>query len=510
MKPMMIVGAAAVAAAGVTALAGWGGWLRNHCSALGEADKSRLAAYIHTKYKIPISVPIQVTEEGTVGEACFHKLSFQAQGGARRFRVELFASPDFQYLTRELLDAKADPMAARRQQRALAADLTRGNLPVEGAAKAAATLVVFSDFQCPYCAKMADILKSLMATDRDKVRVIYHYFPLAMHPWAHPAAEAAACAQEQSNEAFWSLHDFLFAHQIDLTVDNVRQKATEHVRSIAGFDSDKFGGCLTEQRTAAQVETDLAFGNEIGIQGTPTVFLNGQRIDVVGPEQLRTLAHQLARDPNAVAPRPLDEAAQGEEPSAVPNRAPRRQLTLAAGSPSGNPPVAGSGKAAATLVVFSDFQCPYCARMANLLGGVTASDRERVRVVYRYFPLPMHAWARPAAEAAACAQPQGDQAFWSLHDFFFAHQGELTVDNLRQKATEHIKTIPNFDAAKFASCLTERGTSAQVEADVAYGKQNGIHGTPTVFLNGQQINVADAEQLRGAIRKVTGVPAATN
>ena len=179
MKPMMIVGAAAVAAAGVTALAGWGGWLRNHCSALGEADKSRLAAYIHTKYKIPISVPIQVTEEGTVGEACFHKLSFQAQGGARRFRVELFASPDFQYLTRELLDAKADPMAARRQQRALAADLTRGNLPVEGAAKAAATLVVFSDFQCPYCAKMADILKSLMATDRDKVRVIYHYFPLA-------------------------------------------------------------------------------------------------------------------------------------------------------------------------------------------------------------------------------------------------------------------------------------------------------------------------------------------
>lgn len=309
---------AAITAVGLTAVASFSAWSGNRCSSLGEADRARLIAFIHTKYKLPASIQVGVVPDtGPVSGSCFHSLVFAADNGRRPFRVELFASPDFRFLTSDLLDAKADPKEAQRQQREMAAGLVRGNLPTIGPEKAPATLVVFSDFQCPYCARMAKILNELTASETDRIRVVYHYFPLPMHRWARPAAEAAACAQEQGIQAFWSLHDFLFAHQGELSVDNLQRRVTAQAQTIPSLDGEKFETCLKEHRTSGQIEQDMAFGKETGVHATPTLFLNGEQIDNVSAEQLHTLIHQLTGNPNSAVPESTAEGSPAPAREAV-------------------------------------------------------------------------------------------------------------------------------------------------------------------------------------------------
>jgi protein-disulfide isomerase len=169
------------------------------------------------------------------------------------------------------------------------AGLTRGTPPTQGPEGAPVTLTVFSDFQCPYCARLASMLKEVLPEQEGRVRVIFRHFPLGMHPWAEPAAEAAACAQEQGNSHFWRVHDFVFEHQRELTPKNFAEKRAGYTRTLSGFDQRKFEGCVAEKKTAARIQQDIAFGNQIGVEGTPTMFVNSEKIgNVVAPEQLRT------------------------------------------------------------------------------------------------------------------------------------------------------------------------------------------------------------------------------
>jgi hypothetical protein len=147
-----------------------------------------------------------------------------------------------------------------------------------------------------------------------------------------------------------------------------------------------------------------------------------------------------------------------------------------------------------TLAVFSDFQCPYCSRFAAIVKDLAPEEAAKVRLVFRHLPLPMHSWARPAAEATACAQEQGDSYFWGLHDFLFDHQKEITRDNILQKLAEAEKSVSGFDQGKFAACVIERKTAAQVERDISFAQEHGINATPTVFLNGQQTQIVVAER----------------
>jgi protein-disulfide isomerase len=160
------------------------------------------------------------------------------------------------------------------------------------------TLAVFSDFECPYCARFAAMMKELSPEEAASVRLVFRHLPLSMHPWARRGAEAAACAQEQGDHYFWDLHDFMFEHQKELTRDNLLQRLAESAKSLSGFDPGKFSSCVIERRTAAQIDRDLAFAEQNSIDGTPTVFVNGKRIQIVGPEQLRTLIRELAETPS--------------------------------------------------------------------------------------------------------------------------------------------------------------------------------------------------------------------
>lgn len=146
----------------------------------------------------------------------------------------------------------------------------------------------------------------------------------------------------------------------------------------------------------------------------------------------------------------------------------------------GDAPIRGNPKAPVTVVEFSDFQCPYCARSRQTVLRVRDAYGDKVRWVFRHFPLDFHAQARKAGEAGACAGEQG--RFWQMHDAMFANPGKLQVAELKQTA----KTL-GLDPLAFDRCLDSGKYADRVERDVEAGARSGVSGTPAFFVNGRPI-----------------------
>ncbi|MDY7093141.1 MAG: DsbA family protein [Acidobacteriota bacterium] len=160
--------------------------------------------------------------------------------------------------------------------------------PMLGNPDAAVTIVEFSDFQCPFCARGANTVEEILEKYGDDVKVAFMHFPLGFHPWAKPAAIAAHCAGELEDEAFWTLHDGYFADQKQITPENVLDKSRE-LLADSGIDMDVWSECATNEESdaykaaAAVVDADMALGGEVGVSGTPGFFVNGQLISGAQP-----------------------------------------------------------------------------------------------------------------------------------------------------------------------------------------------------------------------------------
>ncbi|MBF0141948.1 MAG: thioredoxin domain-containing protein [Magnetococcales bacterium] len=156
-------------------------------------------------------------------------------------------------------------------------------------------------------------------------------------------------------------------------------------------------------------------------------------------------------------------------------------------------PVKGGAQAAVTVVEFSDFECPYCSRVQDVLGQLLAHYGDRIRIVFRHFPMPFHANAAKASEAGQCAEEQGK--FWPFHDAMFKQQNKLTVPDLKALAK-----ATGLDAAKFDACLDGGTQAARVKADREEGERLGVSGTPTFFVNGiSMVGSLPLEEFKTAI-----------
>lgn len=150
-------------------------------------------------------------------------------------------------------------------------------------------------------------------------------------------------------------------------------------------------------------------------------------------------------------------------------------------------PVRGDPNAPVTMIEFSDFECPFCARfftetLPTIEERYVATGK--VRFVYRDFPIPaLHAHALKAAEAGGCANEQGK--FWELHDTIFENQGAMTVEDLKRYAAELGLNAPTFN-----TCLDSGKYADEVEADVKAGEVAGVRGTPGFFINGRLVSGA--------------------
>jgi len=153
-------------------------------------------------------------------------------------------------------------------------DIDIQGAPFTGGADAKVTVVEFSDFQCPFCAKGAQVVSELKKKYGNKIKVVFKNFPLPFHNHAMGAAVASLCANEQGSEKFWKLHDKMFADQEKLQVEDLKAKAKE-----LGLDVKKFDECLDSNKYAAQVNKDMTDGQNVEVKSTPTFFVNGKIIN---------------------------------------------------------------------------------------------------------------------------------------------------------------------------------------------------------------------------------------
>jgi protein-disulfide isomerase len=143
--------------------------------------------------------------------------------------------------------------------------------PVRGSEAASVTVVEFSDFQCPYCSRAEPIITKLLAEFEGQVRLIFKHFPLPFHPQARIAAAAAEAAREQGK--FWEMHDLLFQNTEALERDDLRGYAQQ-----LGLDLPRFETALDNSEIDARVERDITEARRVGVNGTPTFYVDGRRL----------------------------------------------------------------------------------------------------------------------------------------------------------------------------------------------------------------------------------------
>ncbi len=149
--------------------------------------------------------------------------------------------------------------------------------PVRGPATAPVTLVEFSDYQCPFCSRVTPTLKRLRETYGERIRIVWKDFPLYdIHPLAQKAAEAAWCAGDQGK--YWEFHDRLFVNQGTLGSEGLTQHAT-----AVGLEPKAFATCIESGRHAGRVKEGAGLGRDLGVDSTPTTFINGRRLTGAHP-----------------------------------------------------------------------------------------------------------------------------------------------------------------------------------------------------------------------------------
>jgi protein-disulfide isomerase len=142
--------------------------------------------------------------------------------------------------------------------------------PSKGPANAAVTIVEFSDFECPYCGGFYPTLKEIEKNYKDKIRIVYRQFPLtSIHPHALKAAEASLCANDQGQ--FWQMHDAMFTDQANLEVSDLKEKAAK-----LSLNTGTFNTCLDSSKYAAAIKNEILEGAKVGVNGTPSMFINGR------------------------------------------------------------------------------------------------------------------------------------------------------------------------------------------------------------------------------------------
>lgn len=356
-----------------------------------------------------------------------------------------------------------------------------GASPVRGPADAKLTLVLWSDFECGSCRDAEAALHAVVQAYPEAVRLVWKNRPIPDHPEAMLAAEAALAAAQQGR--FWPMHDLLFAQP------RKDRKTLDGLAAQLALDPARFHKALDERSFAPQVAQDLELADRLGVRELPTVYLNGRML----PRGLLTTEVLQARV-RAELSRVDDLLAHGL-PRAGLYQALVRDGADAIAEPSlselpplpqgryylepGRSPARGPAAAPITLILFADFQCPYCVRFEHTLTQLRAHYADKLRIVWKDAPSAEHAEALGAHEAARAAGEQG--RFWEMHDKIIANPYLLNQVTLERYAKEL-----GLDLEKFHSALSQGRLRPAIQQDSEYGLSlAGPAGTPIVFVNGR-------------------------
>jgi protein-disulfide isomerase len=188
--------------------------------------------------------------------------------------------------SRDTAQTTVDQPSVVQTPRVTRYDVPSEGFPSFGPKDAPIVIVEFSDFQCPFCKQFNDdTFKQLMAAYPGKIRFVFRHLPLtSIHPEAFPAAEAAMCANEQ--DSFWEYHDKLFENQ-----DKLGNELYSQIANDLNLDITKFEGCLNSRKYKDPIQQDSDFAVNLGVQSTPTFFVNG--LALVGAQPLETFKQAI-------------------------------------------------------------------------------------------------------------------------------------------------------------------------------------------------------------------------
>ncbi|HEX7362285.1 MAG TPA: thioredoxin domain-containing protein [Bryobacteraceae bacterium] len=269
------------------------------CRPFTPQQKTEVETFVQQWFKLPPTQTVSVVDSSTVDSACYRKLVFRASVPAPL--LTLYLAPDGKHLISGFMDLRVDPVVAQhKMQEQLNARLTANAFLTSADSTAPIKMVVFADFQCPYCRRFFEIVQQLTGEERSKVQIIYRQSPLNIHAWAHNAAELTECVALQDKGAFWKLHDFLFADQEEISTENLQSKVLDFLSHKTTVSSKAVLACMNEKRFEAPLQQDEQLAMDLGINVTPSVFINGRRTIIRSIKDLRT-ALESARPERADA-----------------------------------------------------------------------------------------------------------------------------------------------------------------------------------------------------------------
>lgn len=272
----------------------------------------------------------------------------------------------------------------------------------------------------------------------------------------------------------------LYQHRRNHLDQVVGDLLIEEAAKAAGQSVEDYSRAEVEKRLLPITDEDIQNvyeANRERVQGRPVEELRESIREFIGSNRIAQARAQL-----------VDELKAKHGNVRVLLDAPRLDVGVASYNASKGP-----ADAPITIIEFSDYQCPFCARVNPTLDQIMKEYAGKVRIVFRDFPLPSHSEAPKAAEAAYCAGEQGK--YWEMHDRMFANQQALGVPALKQYAVALA-----LDTAKFDACLDSGKFASNVESDLEAGRELGVNSTPMLFINGRPVAGAQPfEYFKGVI-----------
>ncbi len=237
-------------------------------------DKPTLEAYVRHLFVWGPQIKVDISDAKPAALPGMMEVNVRASAGNASQDVLFYITKDGQKIVQgSVFDVKDNPFKADLDK--LKTDLQ----PNFGTPGAPVVLVLFSDFQCPYCKDEAKMLRgNLLSAYPKQVRLYFKDLPLEqIHPWAKSAAIAGRCVFKQNPSAFWDYHDWIYERQGDVTKENFRDKALEFAKGKE-IDSLQLGRCMDTRATEAEVDKSVGEARDLKVMSTPTLFVNGRRL----------------------------------------------------------------------------------------------------------------------------------------------------------------------------------------------------------------------------------------
>ena len=371
-----------------------------------------------------------------------------------------------------------------------------GKIPIWGGEQALVTVLVFGDLNCPFTRHMFKTLGGIKAEMPLDLRLAWRHRPTTV------GSEGLARFAARLHDSHGAKHFWRFLDALSRRSDKVSLTAVPKMAGDIGLTHAEVSALASSKLVPKQVEEDLDMAVRYGVRRTPTLFINGLRVEGLIPrETLREIIEFERRAQVSALSLGVEHHAlystRVTNTFADLGTVPPERLCV----PLGNAPTRGAQEPLVTIVQFSDFQCSYCAQMRVTLDALLKSFGTKVKVAWRNFPLDNHAEARAAANLAMHATNEADEdAFWKVHDALFDNQASLGPSTYG-----HILDQLELDKGVYLGKVEAREYDVEIDRDIELGQRLGVTGIPTSFVNGRKLEGAhDLLTLTGLVAEELG------